>query len=64
MAIPIIITTTAITATRKEVGKQLAIKRPIPKDTSITPKPQFLRLLTFSPSLCCHFYYIQNQTYV
>lgn len=46
MAKPIIIIATATAATRKEEGKQHAKNNPIPKEISITPKAQFLRLLT------------------
>ena len=49
MAIPIRIIAAAMTATRNDDGKQQAINNPIPKDTRITPKPQFLRLLILSP---------------
>lgn len=49
MAIPISIIAAAITATRNDDGKQQAINSPIPNETSITPKPQFLRLLILSP---------------
>lgn len=61
MAIPISITITAITATRKDEGKQLAINKPIPNEISIIPNAQFLRCLTKSPLNVSYFYYIQHR---
>ncbi len=40
---------TAITAIRKEDGKQQDINNPMPNETKTIPKPQFLCLLISSP---------------